>query len=154
MKTPLGVLARVQTAESGLSAISFILAATCLCFTAVLASPLVYCPGIYIGFDSQKVSARSLDIAKAESPDLARVGAVATLVSARGANTYVIEGRIVQGREALLIELKRIATNPSRRALPLLVKSDKSQTMQGLSDIFNAARTAGFPGILLATESR
>lgn len=154
MRTPLGVLQRVQPAEGGLSPVSFILAATALGLTAVLASPLVHCPGIAIGFDNRKIAGSRLDVPALDTPDLARVGAVATLLSARGAGTYVIEGRMVQGREALLAELRRIAANPSRRELPVLVKADKSQTLQGLADVLGAARAAGFPGILLATETR
>ena len=60
----------------------------------------------------------------------------------------------MQGRDGLLAELRRIAANPGRRALPVLVKADRTQTLQGLADIFTAARAAGFPGILLATDSR
>lgn len=154
MRTPLGVLDRVQRAEGGLSLLAIVLAATALGLTALLASPLVYCPGITIGFDNRRVSAQPIAVASTPTPDLARVATVATLVSARGAGTYVIEGRIVQGREALLGELRRIAANPARRDLPVLVKADKSQTMQGLADVFGAARAAGFPGILLATDPR
>ena len=154
MRTPLGLIERVQPAEGGLSLLSLALAATSLGLTALVASPLVYCPGVYVGFDGRQVSARPLEVAGTNSPDLARVGAVATLVSARGAGTYVIEGRILQGRDSLLAELRRIALNPGRRNLPLLVKADKSQTLQSLADVFGAARAAGFPGILLATEPR
>ena len=75
-------------------------------------------------------------------------------VSARGAGTYVIEGRIVQGRDGLLAELRRIAANPARRELPVLVKADRSQTLQSLADVLGATRAAGFPGILLAAENR
>ncbi len=154
MKTPLGVLEKVQPAEGGLSLLALALAATGLILTGLLASPLAYCPGITVGFDQRPISAQALSVAKTTTPDLARVGSVATLVSARGAGTYIIEGRIVQGREALLGEFRRIATNPARRNLPVLVKADKSQTLQGLADVFGAARAAGFPGILLATDPR
>ena len=154
MRTPLGVLARVQPSEGGVSLVSFVLAATAVGLTALLASPLVHCPGIAIGFDNRTIAASPLNAPTLSTPDLARVGAVATLLSARGAGTYVIEGRMVQGREALLAELRRIATNPARRELPVLVKADRSQTVQGLSDVLGAVRSAGFPGILLATETR
>lgn len=154
MRTPLGVIDRVQRADGGLSLLAITLAVVALGLTALLASPLVYCPGITIGFDSRSISAQPITVASTPSPDLARVGAVATLVSARGTGTYVIEGRIVQGREALLGELRRIASNPARRELPVLVKADKSQTLQGVADVFGAARAAGFPGILLATDPR
>ncbi|MFZ9201957.1 MAG: ExbD/TolR family protein [Opitutales bacterium] len=154
MRTPLGVLEKVQPAEGGLSLLGLTLAATALSLTALLASPLAYCPGITVGFDERRFSVQDLSVAKTPTPDLARVGSVATLVSARGTGTYVIEGRIVQGREALLAEFRRIAANPARRDLPVLVKADKSQTMQGLADVFGAARAAGFPGILLATDPR
>lgn len=154
MRTPLGVLARVQPAEGGPSLPAFILAATAIGLTAVLASPLVHCPGIAIGFDNRPIATSTLAAPSLATPDLARVGAVATLLSARGAGTYVIEGRIVQGRDALLAELRRIAANPARRELPVLVKADKSQTLQGLADVVGTVRSAGFPGILLATETR
>lgn len=154
MRTPLGVLERVQPAEGGLSPLAFILAATALGLTAVLASPLVHCPGIAIGFDNRRMAASPVAVPGLAAPDLARVGSVATLLAARGAGTYVIEGRIVQGREGLLAELRRIAANPARRDLPVLVKADRSQTLQSLADIVGAARAAGFPGILLATETR
>jgi len=154
MRTPLGVLDRVQAADGGLSLVSVALAATALGLTAVLTSPLVHCPGIAIGFDSRAMTLKPLAVPALASPDLARVGAVATLLSARGAGTYVIEGRIVQGRDGLLSELRRIAANPARRDLPVLVKADKSQTLQSLADVLWAARSAGFPGILLATETR
>lgn len=154
MRTPLGVLDRVQPAEGGLSLVAVTLAAAAVGLATVLASPLVYCPGIAIGFDSRQITARSLEVPVTRTPDLAKVGAVATLVSARGAGTYVIEGRIVQGRDGLLAELRRIAANPARRELPVLVKADKSQTLQGLADIFTATRAAGFPGVLLATDNR
>lgn len=154
MRTPLGVLSRVQAAESGLSLPCMALAAISIGLTAALASPLAYYPGIALGFEGRPVAVRAPTIAAPAHPDLGRVGAVATLVSARGAGTYVIEGRIIQGRESLQTELRRIAANPSRRALPVLVRADRSQTMQGLADVLAAARAAGFPGILLATEPR
>ena len=154
MRTPLGVLEKVQPAEGGLSLLAFALAAIALGLTGVLASPLAYYPVMTVGFDDRRISTLALSVAKTPEPDLARVGSVATLVSARGVGTYVIEGRIVQGRDALLSEFRRIAANPARRDLPVLVKADKSQTLQGLADVFSAARAAGFPGILLATDSR
>lgn len=154
MRTPLGVVDRVQPAEGGLSLVALALAASAIGLVALLASPLVYCPGIAIGFDNRRFASSHLEAPVTASPDLARVGAVATLVSARGAGTYVIEGRIVQGRDGLAAEFRRIASNPARRELPVLVKADKSQTLQGLADILTAARAAGFPGILLATDNR
>lgn len=154
MRTPLGVLERVQPAEGGLSLVSFTLAAASLGLTAALGSPLVHCPGIAIGFDSRTIAVSPLNTPTLSAPDLARVGSVATLLSARGSGTYVIEGRLVQGREALLTELRRIATHPARRNLPVLVKADKTQTLQGLADVLSTVRAAGFPGILLATETR
>jgi len=154
MRTPLGVVDRVQPAPGGLSVLSLALAAAAIGLTAIAASPLAHYPGIPIGFDNRVISARPIQVASTPSPDLARTAAVATLVSARGAGTYVIEGRIVQGRDSLLAELRRIAANPSRRDLPILVKADRTQTLQGLADIFAATRAAGFPGVLLATETR
>lgn len=154
MRTPLGVLSRVQPAESGLSLPCIALAAISIGLTATLASPLVYYPGIALGFEGRPVAVQAPTLAAPANPDLARVGAVATLVSARGAGTYVIEGRILQGRDSLQAEFRRIAANPARRALPVLVRADRSQTLQGLADVLAAARAAGFPGILLATEPR
>lgn len=154
MRTPLGVLNRVQPAEGGLSLVAVTLATVALGLATALASPLVYYPGIAIGFDDRPVVVRSPLVPSTPTPDLARVGAVATLVSARGAGTYSIEGRIVHGRDGLLAELRHVASNPARRALPVLVKADKTQTLQGLADVVTTARAAGFPGILLATDSR
>lgn len=152
MRTPLGVLGRVQPAEGGLSLACVVLAAVSLGLAATLASPLAYCPGIALGFEGRPSTLKVPRIGESGGADLARVGAVATLVSARGAGTYVIEGRIVQGRESLLAELRKVAANPARRDLPILVKADRSQTLQSLADTLAAARAAGFPGILIATE--
>lgn len=154
MRTPLGVLGRVQLAESGLSAPCLALAALSIGLTVALASPLAYYPGVALGLEGRPVALRAPSVDSPAHPDLARVGAVATLVSARGTGTYVIEGRIIQGRDGLQAELRRIASNPARRALPVLVRADRSQTLQGLADVLAAARAAGFPGILLAAESR
>lgn len=154
MRTPLGVLGRVQPAEGGLSLPCVALAAVSIGLSAALASPLAYYPGVAMGFDGRPFALRTPTLSAPSNPDLARVGAVATLVSARGAGTYVVEGRIIQGRDSLQSEFRRIAANPARRALPVLVRADRSQTLQGLADVHAAARAAGFPGVLLATESR
>lgn len=154
MRTPFGILERVQPARGGLSLAPLALAAAALALAMSLAFPLAQYPGIPIGFDSRAFVAREIQAPATPAADLARTGAVATLVSARGASTYVVEGRIIQGRDALLAELRRVAANPTRRELPILVRADRTQTMQGLADVLTAARTAGFPGILIAADPR
>ena len=149
MKTPLGILERLPVPSPRLAATPILLGLSCLCLAGLLASPLAHYRGIYLSIDGAAASV--LSVPSATKTDLARVSA--TLISARGEGTYLLEGRIVQGREALSQELRRIATNPSRRTLPLLVRADRSQTLQSLADLMDAARAAGFPGILLAAET-
>lgn len=151
MRTPLGLLERVPVGSPRLAATPVVLALACLALAGLLASPLAHYRGVYLSLDG--AAAAIPEVPTAARADLARVGAVATLVSARGEGTYLLEGRIVQGREALAAELRRIAANPGRRARPLLVRADRSQTLQSLAELIDAARAAGFPGILLAAET-
>lgn len=152
MRTPLGILERVPVGSPRLAAAPVLLGLACLALAGLLASPLAHYRGVYLSLDGAPAAFPS--VPAATQADLARVGAVATLVSARGEGTYLLEGRIVQGRQALETELRRIAANPARRARPLLVRADRSQTLQGMADLLDAARAAGFPGILLAAEGR
>jgi len=151
MRTPLGILERLPVVTPRLAATPVLLGLSCLCLAGLLASPLAHYRGIYLSIDGTAASV--LSVPSATRTDLARVAAVATLISARGEGTYLLEGRILQGREALSQELRRLAANPSRRTLPLLVRADRSQTLQSLADLMDAARAAGFPGILLAAET-
>lgn len=150
MRTPLGILARVPAEPPRLSAAPVLLGLACLALAGLLASPLAHYRGLYLSLDGAAASVP--EVPAATRTDLARVGAVATLVSARGEGTYLLEGRILRGKEALAAELRRIAANPARRSLPLLVRADRSQTLQSLADLMDAAREAGLPGILLAAE--
>lgn len=152
MRTPLGILERAPVGAPRLAAAPVLLGLACLALAALLASPLAHYRGIYLSLDGSPASIPAVPVTT--QADLARAGAVATLVSARGEGTYLLEGRIVQGRQALESELRRIAANPARRARPLLVRADRSQTLQGMADLMDAARAAGFPGILLAAEER
>lgn len=151
MRTPLGILERVPVGSPRLSATAVLLGLACLALAALLASPLAHYRGVYLSLDGS--SATIPEVPTAKRADLARVGAVATLISARGEGTYLLEGKILQGKDALTTELRRIAANPARRGRPLLVRADRSQTLQGLADLADAARVAGFPGILLAAEA-
>lgn len=152
MRTPLGILGRVPVGTPRLAAGPVLLGLACLALAGLLAAPLAHYRGVYLALDGSPAAIPS--VPASSQPDLARVGAVATLVSARGEGTYLLEGRILQGRQALESELRRIAANPARRARPLLVRADRSQTLQALADLTDAAREAGFPGILLAAERR
>jgi len=151
MRTPLGILERVPVGTPRLAATPVLLGLACLALAGVIASPLAHYRGVYLSLDGSPASVPR--VPTASQTDLARVGAVATLVSARGEGTYLLEGRIVQGKDALATELRRLAANPARRGRPLLVRADRSQTLQGLADLTDAARSAGFPGILLAAEA-
>jgi biopolymer transport protein ExbD len=151
MRTPLGILERVPLAPPRLAAAPFLLGLACLALAAMAASPLAHFRGVYLSLDGSPASVPEIPVAS--RADLARVGAVATLVSSRGEGTYLLEGRVIQGREALGAELRRVASNPGRRGLPVLVRADRAQTLQGLADLLDAARAAGFPGILIAAET-
>lgn len=151
MRTPLGILERVPVGSPRLAATPVLLGLACLALAGLIASPLAHYRGVYLSLDGSPATVP--EVPSSNRADLARVGAVATLVSARGAGTYLLEGRIVDGKDALAVELRRIAANPARRGRPLLVRADRSQTLQGLADLADAARAAGFPGILLATET-
>jgi biopolymer transport protein ExbD len=151
MRTPLGILERVPVAPPRLAALPLVLALACGALAGMLASPLAHYRGLYLSLDGTPAAVPR--VPTTAQADLARVGAVATLVSARGEGTYLLEGRILRGRDALAAELRRLAANPARRARPLLVRADRSQTLQSLADLADAARAAGFPGILLAADN-
>lgn len=151
MRTPLGILERVPVGSPRLAAAPVLLGLACLALAGLLASPLAHYRGLYVSLDGAAASTPQVPVAA--RGDLARVGAVATLVSSRGEGTYLLEGRILTGKEALAAELRRIAANPARRSLPLLVRADRSQTLQSLADLMDAARAAGLPGILLAADT-
>jgi biopolymer transport protein ExbD len=151
VSTPLGIVDRAPTVRPGLPTSALLAAFAALALTAAAAAPLARLPGVYLALDDRPVATPS-SLPASASPDLARVGAVATLVSAQGEGVYLLEGRILQGRPALLAELRRLASDPSRRALPVLAKADRSLTLQSLADLTDAAREAGFPGVLIATR--
>ena len=151
MSSPLGIVDRAPAARPVLPWLAFLAALAALALTAAATAPLARLPGIYLALDGRAVATPSR-LPAATSPDLARVGAVATLVSAQGEGVYLLEGRILKGREALLAELRRIAADTRRRDLPILAKADRSLTLQSLADLTDAAREAGFPGVLIATD--
>lgn len=151
MKTPLGIIARVPLSGPTLPASPLILGLVCAALAALAATYLVRMPGLYLSLDGRPLALPS-KLPAAQAPDLARVGTVATLVSAQGQGVYLLEGRIMQGRAALEVELQRIAKNPARRNLPVLVRADSSQTLGSLAELTESIRQAGFPGILLATD--
>lgn len=151
MRNPLGIIDRAPAARPGLPALALVAALAALALTAAATAPLARVPGIYLALDDRP-AATPTRLPTAAAPDLARVAAVATLVSAQGEGVYLLEGRILQGREALLAEMRRLAADPSRRRLPILAKADRSLTLQSLADLTDAARAAGFPGVLIATD--
>ncbi len=151
MSSPLGIVDRAPAGRPALPATALLAAFAALALTAAATAPLVRLPGVYLALDDRAVATPS-HLPASSSPDLARVGAVATLVSAQGEGVYLLEGRILQGRAALGAELRRLAADPSRRALPVLAKADRSLTLQSLADLTDAAREAGFPGVLIATQ--
>jgi biopolymer transport protein ExbD len=151
MSSPLGILERAPAVRPAVPALAVVAGLSAIALTAALVAPLARLPGIYLALDGRAVATPSR-LPSAGAPDLARVGAVATLVSAQGEGVYLLEGRILQGRDALAAELRRIASDPSRRALPVLAKADRSLTLQSLADLTDAARAAGFPGVLIAAD--
>ncbi len=151
MSSPLGIVDRAPAARPALPALALVGALAALALTAAATAPLARVPGIYLALDGRP-AATPTRLPTSTAPDLARVGAVATLVAAQGEGVYLLEGRILQGREALLAELRRLAADPSRRDLPVLAKADRSLTLQSLADLTEAARAAGFPGVLIATD--
>lgn len=148
---PLGIVDRAPAARPALPWLAVLAALAALALTAAATAPLARLPGIYLALDGRP-AATPARLPTSAAPDVARVAAVATLVSAQGEGVYLLEGRILQGREALLAELRRLATDGRRRDLPILARADRSLTLQSLADLADAAREAGFPGILIATE--
>lgn len=153
MNAPLGILARAPAARPALLASPLVLGVACVALAALAATYLARMPGLYLSLDGKPVATPSR-LPVAASPDLARTAAVATLVSAQGEGVYLLEGRILQGPAALAAELRRLAADPARRALPILVRAERTQTLGSLAELTEAARAAGFPGILLATDRR
>jgi biopolymer transport protein ExbD len=151
MNTPLGIVARVPVSRPTLPATPLILGLVCTALAALAATYLARMPGLYLSLDGRPLALPSR-LPAAIAPDLTRVGSVATLVSAQGQGVYLLEGRIMQGRAALEVELQRIAKNPARRNLPVLIRADSSQTLGSLAELTESVRQAGFPGILLATD--
>ncbi len=151
MSSPLGILDRAPAGRPALPWLAVLAALAALALTAAATAPLARLPGVYLALDG-RAAATPTRLPASSAPDLARVGAVATLVSAQGEGVYLLEGRILQGRDALLAELRRIAADTRRRELPILAKADRSLTLQSLADLTDAAREAGFPGVLIATD--
>jgi len=151
MRSPLGIVDRAPAARPAVPALAIVTGLAALALAAVAVAPLARLPGIYLSLDGRPAAAPSR-LPATGAPDLARVAAVATLVSAQGEGVYLLEGRILQGRDALSAELRRIAADPSRRALPILARADRSLTLQSLADLTDAARAAGFPGVLIAAD--
>jgi biopolymer transport protein ExbD len=153
MQTPLGVLAKVRRAETGIDAVPLALALVCAALTYALSAEFVYAPGMYVGFDQRLPAAsRQLSTPKTTVGDLARTSLTVTLVSARGTGIFVVAGRVVD-RTGLAAELRRVSA-AGGAARPVLVKADAALTMQSFLEVCELARAAGFPGVLVAADDR
>ncbi len=153
MRTPLGVLEKVRPTEKGIDYIPLALALVCAGLVSALASDFVYSPGMYVGFDQRQVSvSRNLKTPKSTIGDMARTSLTVTLVSARGTGVFVVAGRVVD-RAGLGTELRRVAA-AGGASRPVLIKADASLTMQTFLEVCELARTAGFPGVMIAADER
>ncbi|MEN9653418.1 MAG: hypothetical protein RL303_1138 [Verrucomicrobiota bacterium] len=152
MRTPLGVLAKVRPAQSGLDFIPLALALTCAALLYALSAEFVFAPGLYVGFDQRNPAVSSLATPTLTRPDLARTSLTVTLVSARGTGVFVVAGRVVD-RGGLDAELRRVAAAGGSNR-PVLIKADASLTMQTFLDVCALARQAGFPGVMVAADER
>lgn len=148
--SPLGVLHRVRKARQGVDAAPLALAAVCAALVAALASDFVYAPGMYVGFDGTKSTAlsRTLDVPRAATAEMARTALTVTLVSTRGTGVYVVDGRVVDAAQ-LKSELQRIV-NEGGGSRPVLIKADGALMMRDFMSVCSAAKSAGFPGVLIA----
>ena len=153
MRTPLGVLEKVRPAERGLDFVPLALALVCAALTYVLSAEFVFAPGMYVGFkDGDFAVSPSLKTPKLASGDLARTSLTVTLVSARGTGVFVVAGRVVD-RDGLGAERRRVAA-AGGTGRPLRVKADASLTMQSFLEVCELARSAKFPGVLVAADER
>lgn len=152
MRTPLGVLAKVRPAQSGVDFVPLALALTCAALLYALSAEFVFAPGLYVGFDQRNPAVSSLATPTLARPDLARTSLTVTLVSARGTGVFVVAGRVVD-RGGLDAELRRVAAAGGSNR-PVLIKADASLTMQTFLDVCAIARQAGFPGVMVAADER
>lgn len=154
MRTPLGILEKVQPASKASETWPALLAFTCAALIAVLSSHFVYTPGMYIGFNNIHTAANSrLKTPVSMVGDLAQTSTTVTLISARGAGVYVIAGRVVDDA-GLKVELQRLAMDKTLLSRPVLIKADALLTLQSFISVCESVRQAGFPGVLIAADER
>jgi biopolymer transport protein ExbD len=154
MHTPLGILEKVRPAQKDSGTWPVLLALVCAALIAVLCSHFVYAPGMYVGFSNVRAAANShLTTPVTNVGDLAQTSTTVTLISARGAGVYVIDGRVVDDA-GLKVELQRLAADKTLLSRPVLIKADALLTMQSFISVCESVRRAGFPGVLIAADER
>jgi biopolymer transport protein ExbD len=154
MRTPLGILEKVRSADQSLDAIPFILFIVCGALVSILTAHFVYAPGMYIGFNTVPAAhTKNINAPKSTSGDMAQTATTVTLLSARGTGVFVVSGRVVDNA-GLKTELHRVAQMNGARLRPVLIKADAALTLQNFITVCDLVRTEGFPGVLIATEER
>jgi biopolymer transport protein ExbD len=109
---------------------------------------------MYVGFSNVRAAANShLTTPVTNVGDLAQTSTTVTLISARGAGVYVIDGRVVDDA-GLKVELQRLAADQTLLSRPVLIKADALLTMQSFISVCESVRRAGFPGVLIAADER
>lgn len=154
MQTPLGVLEKVRPLPRNVDPIPFLLVFMCAGLVALLTSPFVYAPGMYVGFgDIPAAATTQLKTPISHSGDIAKTATTVTLVSARGTGIYVVAGRVVD-REGLRNELHKLSQIPGALSRPILVKADALLTLQSFVTVCDLIRSEGFPGVLIASDEQ
>lgn len=141
---PLDLQSRLSAPPRDADALFWLNAGAVVLFFALFGSQFILLPGEPVGLG------RSEGIVLPEA-NSATQGAASVVVSYRRDNMVLFEGGIYELRELLGPMAKYAKLHPGAT---MLVRLDKQVSVQGLLDLIDLAKQAGFGQVLLAAEQR
>lgn len=152
LTSPFGLTERIRKPDTGLdfTALATVLA-TALLLTLVVGSRFVYAPGITVGLSANTPANIELPVAAAGSGRLPGVYTTDTVLALKQDDMVIWNGRI-RSLDTLAKEFAASPVKPGETRGVLLVKADKSVSMQTFFEIVALARTAGYSGVQIAGE--
>jgi biopolymer transport protein ExbD len=152
LSSPLGLAARLRKPATSLDATAIgTVLLTALMLTLLVGSRFVYAPGITVAINDGHPAALELPVADAGRLPGAMTTDTVTVLALKQDDMVIWKGHIRR-----LAELEKVFTaeppKPGTSRGTLLIKADKSVTMQTFFEITALARRAGFSAVHIAGE--